>query len=410
MSLSTGWKARSAGLGQSVAIGATLVLLLCVCPVVSQENPFNPGVPGGFGPDETEVLTVPDLIGEPLEAATWRLRELDLEGHVTEGPAHDPGAVVVGQDPPGGADLPRDRIVRLWLAAERRFIEVPRVIGELVGDAERIIAERGLRPEVVGGEAPADARVIRQEPEPGVPTEPGHPVWVWVEDWVTVPDLVGLPVRQATRELRVHGLGIELAREDFDRDDPIVFQQPEAGARVAPGSIVFLDVRTSAAVVRVPGVIDLDWEAAFLEIEEARLVPRVSPTSEHDHGRVIRQQPVGGARARPGDPVLLWLLARPRPECGPPCVVVIVVASIAIVGLGAWLWLRGSGGTEPNRPKKKRGPASLVFAEHLGEPRSRIEGSLQIGAEIRLEPVPDAEGHQTLDVPGALLTGWEELP
>ncbi len=405
-----GRKAWRVGFSHIAVMCAALVLALCTSPVIPQEIPFAPDVPGSLDPDDTPAPTVPDVIGDRLETAVWRLGNRDLEGDVRESPLHDPDAVVVGQDPPGGARPPWDRIVRLWLAREQRLIEVPYVIGERLGDAEHIIAERELRPEVVGGEAPPDARVIRQEPEPGAQTEPGHPVRVWVEDWVMVPDLVGLPVRQAARELRAQGLGMELARESIGPDDEILFQEPEAGARVAPGSIVFLDVGRSAALVHVPGVIDLHRDAAFLEIEEARLVPRVSPASEHDHGRVIRQQPVSGAQARLGDPVLLWLFAHPRRQCGPPCVALIVLVPITVLGLGTWLWLRGSGRAEPNGRNDKRGLERVAFEDHIGELRTRLEGPLAIGTEIRLEPVPDIDGHQTLDAPGALVTGWEELP
>jgi hypothetical protein len=80
---------------------------------------------------------------------------------------HDPAAVVVGQDPPGGVRLPRDRIVRLWLKGEPRLIEVPHVIGEPLGEAVHAIEARGLRLEQMDREAGTDAGVIRQEPEGG---------------------------------------------------------------------------------------------------------------------------------------------------------------------------------------------------------------------------------------------------
>ena len=58
---------------------------------------------------------VPDVIGAPLELAFERLAARDFTARIVSGPAEDPRARITGQDPPGGASPPRDRVVRLWV-------------------------------------------------------------------------------------------------------------------------------------------------------------------------------------------------------------------------------------------------------------------------------------------------------
>src|SRR5262245_22448612 len=64
-------------------------------------------------------VTVPNLIGKPIEEASREASSLDLQVRVEEGRRPDlkvPAGHVVGQDPAPGSPVRRQRSLRLWLS------------------------------------------------------------------------------------------------------------------------------------------------------------------------------------------------------------------------------------------------------------------------------------------------------
>ncbi len=274
--------------------------------------------PGGAGAPADRVVrlwlmrrgpgaVVPEVVGLSLEAAMEQLAALDLEGQpVDSGPA-DGGSRVIRQSPKGGAPLPENRIVRLLLAvSEQPVIEVPGVIGESAARAERLVLRHGLQPVFVDGDPPADAPVIRQDPQPGGAAAPGDAVRLWVQRMVEVPSVVSKTLAQAVPILKEHDLRPEVDHDDPSREDRVTFQEPAPGTLASAGSRVFLRTVRGADEVFVPEVTGEIRPKAFETIEAAGLVPLVAESSFHGEGRVTRQTPGAGSRAGPGDPVFLW--------------------------------------------------------------------------------------------------------
>jgi beta-lactam-binding protein with PASTA domain len=386
---------------------------------------------------------VPDVIGEPVAAAVERLAASGLEAEITS-PGRLPGnARVIRQSPSGGSIITNERRVRLWLGFEEAGVEVPPVEGRSAAEAEDIIGRFGLRPVFTDGEVPGDAIVVRQRPEAGSLASPGSAVQLEVRvPGVEVPPVTGMALADAVRTLRRHELQAEVEGGVSERDAPVIFQEPEAGARVPAGSSVFLRTRSTAAQVLVPGVIGRERDAALEAIEAAGLAPRVSGTQGTRNSRVIRQQPPAGAQARPGATVNLWLsppTERPggdedRPDRGAggdrpggPSdddqpgedaggssggidrdLLIPLTIGLGGLALGVFVMRRIRGRRKP-KPRDAH-LDQVTFDPHPGTPDAHADDRFGVRVEIRLEPVADARGEQTLNTPGPLVSNWEELP
>ena len=119
-------------------------------------------------------------------------------------------------------------------------------------------------------------------------------------DEVTVPDVVGLSLQEAGAAIERERLGVELGREVYHPDIPeghITGQNPRADSVVRTGRVITLDISMGPRQVVVPNVMGDDFRTATVRIEGANLVigeiDEVS--SDHPAGRVIGQNPLGGA-------------------------------------------------------------------------------------------------------------------
>jgi hypothetical protein len=123
-----------------------------------------------------EPRTVPDLRGDRLDVAERRLDGLGLEYERVGGGAF--GIVVrsnwdvCDQTPRPGVEAAKVTLVvdRSCPAPARRTFAVPDLVGTRLADAERRLARRGARFDVVrldGAVPPGEARVCEQEPGPG---------------------------------------------------------------------------------------------------------------------------------------------------------------------------------------------------------------------------------------------------
>lgn len=121
-------------------------------------------------PNEVDV---PDLVGQPIQAARTRLAGQPLTPSILYKPAK-PGQrldVVLNQIPKRGRLSAYDKVV-LVLPRPTHGI-VPRIIGLPVSVAERKLERRGLRFEIANAAGGEHGRVVFQLPRAGVAAEPG---------------------------------------------------------------------------------------------------------------------------------------------------------------------------------------------------------------------------------------------
>lgn len=144
----------------------------------------------------------------------------------------------------------------LWIGvlkprAEASKIPVPDLTGRTPVEARRILGERGLQMTIVGQEYSdrvAGGKVLSQVPPASQKVEKGTEVQVTLSRgprFVTVPDLTGLTLEQAKRQLLKNGLLMGKKEEAEDPSKPngrVIAQTPNAGRSVDKGTAVDLFV------------------------------------------------------------------------------------------------------------------------------------------------------------------------
>jgi serine/threonine-protein kinase len=111
-------------------------------------------------------VQLPDVVGKTVEEATQLLQDAGLKVTTTEKDDNSvPPGTVLSQTPTGNRKVGKGTTVNL-VVAKSAFVEVPRVIGMNVDDAEQLLRSLGFQVEVQDVPGFSD-RVVDQNPEPG---------------------------------------------------------------------------------------------------------------------------------------------------------------------------------------------------------------------------------------------------
>jgi eukaryotic-like serine/threonine-protein kinase len=183
-------------------------------------------------------------------------------------------------------------------------VEVPRVIGETVEDAERILENLGFEVEVTreANEDTEEGRVFDQDPKFGERVDEGSTVELKVSagaEAIPVPDVIGSPVDQARLLLTTQGFTV-VVEEVEDEEIPIgevVDQEPGPNQEAPRGSEVKLFVSKGPAPREVPAVVGRTIaEASNLLGQAGFAVNQTSaPSSTVPEGTVISTDPPAGS-------------------------------------------------------------------------------------------------------------------
>ena len=200
-------------------------------------------------------------------------------------------------------------------------ITVPNVVGLNIEDARALLLDVGLTPieDPRVRDGAANDVVYEQSPTPDTLAREGENVILVYNPGfvpVTVPNLVGLSVEQATATLRSLGLRLVVGNFVADTNIPanqILSQSPDADLGTRPNSIITVVVSGGTNSVLVPDVIG-DPEAAAIRELQARpfgfVVTTVREASDLvEAGRVIRTEPIANSAAAPGGAVTLYVSA-----------------------------------------------------------------------------------------------------
>jgi eukaryotic-like serine/threonine-protein kinase len=139
----------------------------------------------------------------------------------------------------------------------------------------------------------------------------------------TVPNVVGLPERNARATLEERGFAVEVARQSSDQSRGIVVEQdPGAGSRLARGGRVSLAVSTgpeptqtvtetrtvtaAPETIEMPDLVGAEYRDAVEQVLDTGLFPDSFPVeSTEERGTVVDQRPQAGAELAPGSSVRL---------------------------------------------------------------------------------------------------------
>ncbi len=163
-----------------------------------------------------EEIPAPSLVGHSLEDAQELLKAIEGGMEIVErrfSPDYADG-VIIEQRPGPGSPIKQGRLFRLVVSRGSQLMDVPRVRGQTVRQAELILQEAGF---LVGGRATSDdaslpkGTVVGTIPGPGSRLPRRSMVNLLInaqvrDDYTWCPNLVGLNIEEARILLRERGL------------------------------------------------------------------------------------------------------------------------------------------------------------------------------------------------------------
>lgn len=261
-----------------------------------------------------ERVTVPNVVGASLAAATDRLEDDGFEVVTVRENSPRERNEVIGQDPSGGARVEQGSRVRLTVSDGPGTATVPDVVGQGRNAARQTLEDAGfeVEEETEPSDDVSENRVIEQRPTGQTQTETGATVTIVVStgpERVDVPNVVGRKQADANTILQDAGFTVATTEQETQDAEPgtVLTQTPAAGSRARRGSRVSLVVAAEPPEVAVPNVTGQTQAAATRTLENAGFDVSVRTTevdSPDDDGRVQRQAPSGG-RAERGSTVTI---------------------------------------------------------------------------------------------------------
>jgi serine/threonine-protein kinase len=199
-------------------------------------------------------------------------------------------------------------------------VEVPKVVGETVEDAQRILENLGFEVKVTRetNDDQEEGRVFDQDPKFGERVDEGSTVTLKVSagaEAVPVPDVTGSQLDQARLLLTAQGFTV-LVEEVEDEEVPIgevVDQEPGANQEAPRGSEVRLFVSKGPAPREVPDVVGRPIaEASNLLGQAGFAVNQTSePSDTVPEGTVIRTNPPAGSSQPKGTAITVVVSSGP---------------------------------------------------------------------------------------------------
>lgn len=208
-------------------------------------------------PTATPIPTgaVPSVIGRSVADATQILSQA---GFNTDRTPNRPSTGVragdvLAQDPPPTSIVPLGSTIHLTVSSGPPAATVPNVVGMAVQRAQAAIADVGLKSKVTDtpSRTVPEGSVIAQNPGPGTAMQPGSQVDLTVSagNKIAVPSVVGMPEAQAQDTIRAAGLATTFANQSGHSPTvqigQVESQDPQPGTLVSPGTVVYINVRTS---------------------------------------------------------------------------------------------------------------------------------------------------------------------
>ena len=276
---------------------------------------------------ETETATVPNVVGQPIDAATQAITEAGFEVSTAYESSDQPADQVIRQDPPAGEEAEVGSTVTLTVSSGPEPVAVPDVRGMTVTEASQALSAAGLllgEQVQVESDEVEEGRIVEQDPPAGQEVPPGTAVTVQVSSGagtVAVPDVTGQTEGEARAALESAGFTVNVQPQSSSDVEAgrVISTNPGPGSELEPGSTVTIVVSSGPSQVTVPSVEGLSEENAIGQIEGAGLVANVSEevvNNPGQDGRVISQSPSAGERRDPGRTVNIVVGRFREPEGG----------------------------------------------------------------------------------------------
>jgi serine/threonine-protein kinase len=222
--------------------------------------------------------------------------------------------LVYKQNPIAGKRFSKGTEVTIWVSTGLPKSVVPNVVGKQSTDAVAALTQLHLKPDVheVPSSRPA-GEVTAQSPPAGEKLTQGQPVRINVSKGpqpVAVPNVLNLPIDQASSTLQA--AGFQVSTRFVDNDQPantVIDQSPQSGASAGKGSVVSLTVSKGPKTSTVPDVSSTDLGTAEQTLRASGFsnikVVYQDTSDPNSDGVVLDQSPQGGQQVAPKTAITL---------------------------------------------------------------------------------------------------------
>ena len=312
-------------------VAAVIIAFLILFLVGSAVGIFSG--PGLATSTEEEQVEIPDLRGMTEDEATKELNDMGLgikvENERVPSNEYAEGEVV-SSDPPAGekVDLHTQVSVTLSSGEEAQTTKVPNVVGKEESDAEKMLADAGLKvaKDSDYSDDVQEGYVISCDPGVGQEVDEESTVKLVISLGsrpAEVPPIEGMSQSDAEAALSNAGLSGSASEEFSDSVEAgfVIRQETEAGKKVSKGTTINYTVSKGPEIklVSVPPVTGMDRSTAEAVLQQAGLTPsfeREDYNSEFPAGQVYEQSVPSGTQVKEGTTVTfkVSLGAEPAPE------------------------------------------------------------------------------------------------
>jgi len=271
------------------------------------------------GDDEpTEQVTVPNVVGKPVDQAKAELEQLDFEVTTSSENSQEPANQVINQDPPATTKADKGSRVKLTFSAGPEPVEVPNVVGQSSTDASRALTEAGFLVNAVPVEDPQvdEGLVVSQDPAAGQQVAKGSQITINVSSGaglVAVPDVATQSEGTARSNLQRAGFTNIQSRQQASGDvaaGNVISTDPPAGTEIRPTDAVTLIVSSGAERTTVPQLQGLSEQNARTALQNAGLEGDFQPQqvqNQNQDGVVVSSSPSQGQQVDRGSTVTVFI-------------------------------------------------------------------------------------------------------
>jgi eukaryotic-like serine/threonine-protein kinase len=288
-------------------------------------------------------VAVPNVLGIPAATAIKALQRKNLRADVKSIFSTKPPGIVAGQKPAPGARLAKAGTVTLLVSKGGRPVAVPDVVGQTAAQAINVVQAQGFKANLVRVPSTEPAgTVVAQTPKAGQKAAGGSAVRLNVSSGpqqptaapstpspakdakvgkaatadasTTIPDVVGMKLKQARKQIRKAGLITEVKYvPNQEPEGTVVAQSPKPDTSAKKGDHVLANVSLGpkpSAQKAVPDVVGANEATAVAELKAASFKVEVidEPTSDQSQdGVVIDEQPAASTQAPAGSEIAIYV-------------------------------------------------------------------------------------------------------
>ena len=273
-----------------------------------------------FGDDEppAEQVTVPTVVGQPVDQAKAALEQAGFEVTTAGQTSQQPANQVIEQDPAAGAKVDEGATITLTFSTGPEMVAVPDVVGKTQAEANTLLTQA----EFVVNVAPVEnddvevGRVVSQNPAANAQAGKGSQVTIEVSSGSTtkpVPDVADQDEATARGTLQRAGFANVQTRQEASDSVPsgrVIRTEPAANSAAKPSDPITLVISSGAQQITVPRVEGLSEQNARSAIEGVGLKVQVQEqqvTNANQDGIVLTQSPSPQSQAKAGDTVTIYV-------------------------------------------------------------------------------------------------------